>query len=228
MIDKLKGQLKATRKNNGMLKNIIDELKTRNEGIEGNLQESMMEIKMGANEIDSLKKTIQELRKKNKELEKKAEELDKELESCQSSDADLIISQQETKECNEELEDEANKNRRCESNKKTCENKLQDQVQKNKNLHGVYSDTLTLLEESRASSSANKKLAQECKNQLKDEIRKKEVLREKYDSLCPMWSEWSFCSATCQGIKTRIDRCSSNKEQVEACNQHISCSKSGT
>ena len=134
---KLKGHLKVTRQNNDVLKNIVDELKTKNEEIEGNLQKSMMEIEKGANEIDSMKKTIQELRKKNKELEKKAGELDKELESCQSSDADLIISQQETKECNEELEDEANKNRRCESDKKTCENKLQDQVQKNKNLHGA-------------------------------------------------------------------------------------------
>ena len=219
---KLKGHLKVTRQNNEVLHNIVDELKTRTEEIEENLQESMVKIANQTNEIDSMKKTIKDLRKKNKELEKNAEE------SCRSSDAYLIISQQEIKECNEELEDEVKKNLRCESDKKTCEDKLEDKVQKNKNLKDGYSETLRLLEESRSLSSANQKLAQECKNQLKDEIRKKEVLREKYDSLCPMWSEWSFCSRTCQGVKTRIDRCSSNKEQVEACNQDISCSQYGT
>jgi len=227
---KLKGRLKETRQNNEVLKNIVDELKTRNEEIEDNLQESMVEIEKGANEIDSMKKTIQELGKKNKELEKKAGELDKELESCQSSDADLIISQQETKECNEELEDEANKNRRCESDKKTCENKLEDQVQKNKNLKDGYSETLTLLEESRSLSSANQKLAQECQSNLKNEVEKKEVLQDKLKLFCQnqsLWSEWSVCSTTCQGIKTRNDRCSSNNEQVEACNQDISCPESG-
>ena len=34
-----------------------------------------------------------------------------------------------------------------------------------------------------------------------------------------LWSEWSGCSKTCQGIKTRIDRCSNNNEQIETCNE---------
>ena len=73
-------------------------------------------------EIDLLKKTIEELRNKNKESKLKAEEQEEkiaELEtnqsklvsdiaSCKSTDVDLLISQQETKECNEKLEGEAN------------------------------------------------------------------------------------------------------------------------
>ena len=84
------------------------------------------------NEIVLLKKTIEELKTKNKESEIKAEGLEEkmeelettqfklasDLESCKSTDVDLLISQQETKECNEELEGEANNNFPCESDKK--------------------------------------------------------------------------------------------------------------
>ena len=213
---KLKDHLKVTRQNNNVFKTMVGELRTKNEEIEGNLRESMVEITNANNEIGSMKKTI-------KELEKKAEE------SCRSSDADLIISQQETKECMEELKGEANKNLKCESNKKTCENKLEDQVKKNKNLKDAYSETLILLEESRSLSSANQKLAQECQNDLKTEVEEKEVIQEKLELFCQnqsIWGEWSDCSGTCQGIKTRIDKCSNNGDQIEACNEDISCSKS--
>ena len=216
---KVEDHLKVTRQNNYIFKTMVGELKTKNEEIEGNLRESMVEITNANNEIGSMKKTI-------KELKKKAQE------SCRSSDADLItsISQQETKECMEELEDKANKNLRCESDKKTCENKLDDQVQKNKNLKDAYSETLTLLEESRSLSSANENLAQECQNNLETEVEEKEVLQEKLKLFCQnqsLWGEWSDCSKTCQGIKTRIDECSNNGDQIGVCNEDISCSKSG-
>ena len=61
-------------------------------------------------EIDLLKQTIEELKTDQVKLVS-------DLESCKSTDADLIISQQETKECNEELEGEANKNFPCEFDK---------------------------------------------------------------------------------------------------------------
>ena len=177
----------------------------------------MVEITNAKNKIGSMKKTI-------KELEKKVEE------SCRNSDADLIISQQETKECMKELEDEANKNLRCESDKKTCENKLEDQVQKNENLKARHSETLKLLEESRSLSSANEKLAQECQKSLETEVEEKEVLQEKLKLFCQnqsLWGEWSDCSGTCGGKRTRIDRCLNSDEQIEACNEDISCSESG-
>ena len=180
------------------------------------------QIKLLTDTIKKLKNDKIKMKKIIKELEKKTKE------SCRSSDADLIISQQETKECIEELEDEANKNLRCESDKKNFENKLEDHAQKNKNLKARHSETMKSLEESRSLSSANEKLAQECQNNLETEVEEKGVLQEKLKLVCQksLWGEWSHCSGTCQGIRTRIDRCSNN-EQIEACDEDISCSESG-
>ena len=55
----LKRHLKVTRHNNSVLKNIVDELKTKNEEIEGHLQESKAEIEHGTNELTLMKKTIE-------------------------------------------------------------------------------------------------------------------------------------------------------------------------
>ena len=75
---------------------------------------------------------------------------------------------------------------------------------------------------SRSLSSANQKLAQECQNNLENEVEQKEVIQEKFESVCQnrsLWSEWSDCSGTCGGKRTRIDRCSNNDEQIETCNE---------
>jgi len=228
----------VTRHNNSVLKNIVEELKTKNEGIEGQLQESKAEIEQGTNEMASMKKTIEESELKVEKLEEVIGEfktnqtkLVSDLENCKSTDADLVVSQQETKECNQDLESETKRNLQCESDQKTCERELEKQVQKYQKLQAGHSNTLKALEESRSTSSANQKLARECKNELKDVVVEKAALREKLDSVCKNqreWSEWSGCSKTCRmGIKTRIDRCSNSEEQVESCNQDISCPKSG-
>ena len=111
------------------------------------LRDEVKELKSD-DEIVLLKKTIEELKTKNKESEIKAEGLEEkieelettqfklvsDLESCKSTDADLIISQQETKECNEELEGEANKNFSCESDKK-CQIQTLTKHWKNQDRH---------------------------------------------------------------------------------------------
>ena len=92
------------------------------------------------------------------------------------------------------------------------------------------SDTYKALEESRSSSSANQNLAHECQNNLKNELEEKEKLEKNLKLFCQnrsLWSEWSDCSGTCGGKRTRIDKCSNNGDQIEACNEDISCSKSG-
>ena len=46
------------------------------------------------------------------------------LEICKSTDADLLISDKELEECNQELEAEKKKNYQCESEKKICQEEI--------------------------------------------------------------------------------------------------------
>ena len=237
----LKRHLKVTRHNNGVLKNMIDELQTKNEEIEGQLQESKAQIANGTSKMAFLNKKIEELNTKNENSDTKVEELEgkvkelvtnhaklaSELENCKSTDADLVISQQELKECNEESDAEIKKNLQCESDKKACTEKLLNEVQKHEILLTRNHETVKSLEESRSSSAANQKLAQDCQDMLEDEIEGKGMLQKKYESVCPSWSEWSGCSETCWGTKTRTDRCSTSDEQMKSCNQFSSCPRSG-
>ena len=149
------------------------------------------------------------------------------LDSFKSTDADLVISQRELKECNEDLEAKTKRNFQCVSGQKICEKELENEIQKYKKLEASHSDTLKLFEESRSISSTNQKLAQVCQSNLEDLVEEKEVLQEKIRAGCPLGSEWSSCSKTCWGTKTRTVRFSNSKEQVESCNQDISCPRSG-
>ena len=61
---------------------------------------------------------------------------------------------------------------------------------------------------------------EDCEKSLQD-------YKDRMEVICPVWSEWSDCSKTCYGIKTRIDRCQDDNEQVKACNQESTCPRSG-
>ena len=74
---KLKGHLKVTRDNNGLLKNMVDELKTENEEIEVHLQQSNAKVESLTSEIELMKKSNEELTKKTEELDGKIENLKK-------------------------------------------------------------------------------------------------------------------------------------------------------
>ena len=185
------------------------------------------------------------------ELKMSKSKLTSDLEICKSTDADLLISDKELEECNEELEAEKKQSYQCESQKKICqqeivsktkiiselrrgsarhiitkqelqdcEEELEDEIQKTRNLQ-THNSIL------RSSSVANRKLVQECQEQLEDEVEGKEILQKKYETVCPSWSEWSSCSKTCWGTKTRTDRCSNSDEQIKACNQFSSCPRTG-
>ena len=62
---------------------------------------------------------------------------------------------------------------------------------------------------------------------LEAEIEAKETLQNKFESFRPWsdWSVWSSCSKTCPGVKTRMDKCSFNNKETDACDEN--CSKSG-
>ena len=60
--------------------------------------------------------------------------LESDLENCKSTDADLVVSQQELKECTEDLDAQTRKNIQCESEKKTRDGELQNKIKQNQNL----------------------------------------------------------------------------------------------
>jgi len=262
---KLKKMMTDTRKNNQILmsqcdnsKNIIYQneiLKKQNEELKIKLQKLEEERNAETNKRIQCQSENISYRELILELKTSQSKLTSDLEICESADSDLLISDQELVECNEELETEMKKSHQCESEKKicqeeiisyakevesgsaehiitkqelqACEEELEDEIQKTNNLQTQNSKLLKPLEKSRSSSATNQKLAQECQEQLEDEIEGKEILQKKYESVCPSWSEWSNCSQTCWGIKTRTDRCSNSDEQIKGCNQFSSCSRSG-
>ena len=57
---------------------------------------------------------------------------------------------------------------------------------------------------------------------MKKELEEIEKLEENLKLFCQnrsIWGEWSDCSGTCGGKRTRIDRCLNNDEQIERCNE---------
>ena len=154
----LKHHLKVTRHNNGVLKSMVEELKTKNEEIEVHLQETKAKVERGANEMTNLKKQNEELKVKTKKLEEERDsemkkslqyqsenlsnrelilelkeiksKLTTDLENCETTDANLVILNQELEECNEELEVEIKKNLQCESVKKICQDETATKNQK--------------------------------------------------------------------------------------------------
>ena len=252
----LERHLKVTRHDNGVLKNMVEELKTKNEEIEGNLQETKARIESGVNQMADLKKENEELKMNAQKLEEERDaeiekslqyqsenvanlklildlktiesKLTSDLENYKTTDADLVISNRELKECNNELETEMkkvvelkSKNAKITSELESgcatkqelrdCEEELEDEIQKNKNLQ-IF----------RSLASTTRRRAQECQHKLEVEIDAKEILQKKFESFRPSWSEWSSCSENCDGVKTRIDQCSFNNKETEPCNDNCS------
>ena len=171
---KLKGHLKVTRDNNEILKNtvasskeIIEELKHKNE-----------ESDMRANHLEE---TIEELKTNQAKLVS-------DLENCARSDVDLVISQRELKECNENLEAETRRNTQCESGRTTCSNTLEHQVKINQNLQEQNTKLLSKLE---------------------DEVEEKEYLQEKFESVsqqkCPSGKFYSLMAHKLWGLPQLLE-----------------------
>ena len=210
-VEELEEKIEELKLNQSKLVSDIENLKST----DADLVIAQQEIKDCTKDLDTATKASLQCHSENVsnlkmivDLKYNQTKLESDLESFKSTDADLVISQQETKECNEDLEAEIKGKLQCESEKKTCEKSIQNEGQKNHNLQAQNSKITKSLEESRSLSSANQKLSNECQNQ-------------------SAWSEWSGCSKTLCGIKTRIDRCSNSDDQIKSCNQDVSCPKSG-
>ena len=125
------------------------------------------------------------------ELKMNQSKLESDLEKCESTEYDLVASQQKTEELNR-----------------------------------IYQELILAYKKNQT------KLVFEIENykstdaELVISQRELNVCQKKYELVCP-WSEWSSCSKTCWGTKTRTDKCSNSDEQIKACNQFSSCPRSG-
>ena len=90
---------------------------------------------------------VEKLEDEIEELKSNQTKLISDLESFKSTDADLVISQQETKDCIEEFEAETKTNLQCQSDKEAIEEKLESEVQKNQNLYDQNSELIKSVEE---------------------------------------------------------------------------------
>ena len=73
-----------------------------------------------------LKKQIEELEEKCEQLQANQTKLISDLESLKTTDADLVNSQQELRECDKGLEVEMKKNLQCQSDNKSIKNELEE------------------------------------------------------------------------------------------------------
>jgi len=164
-----------------------------------------------------------------------------ELEMRESGNTDLVVANKELEDCKEELKEAIQKNDELELDNsvisksfqeskqeatnnqtayKKCQESLEDEIKEKTDLQALYANNdkeilklKTNLNETQEEVSNCKKTLQEYKNRIN-------VFR-------PAWSDWSDCSKTCFGIKTRIEKCQDNHEQIQSCNQDSACSRSG-
>ena len=146
---------------------------------------------------------VEQLEEKIKVLTTNYSNLELDLNSCKTSEKDIIQARTRSQLETKKLEDE---NLKCRSDNITMRELILELKQNQNKLSSEL---------------------QTCNDQLKDSIKRKQNLQKKYESVCPSWSEWSSCSKTCWGTKTRTDRCSRSDEQIQACNQFSSCQRSG-
>ena len=175
------------------------------------------------------------------ELKTNISKITSELEMCQSESAELVIANKELEDCEGELEDEIQKNDQLEFENSDISKSLQESKQEALNNQSLYTKCQENLEHEikektdlQISNASNDMMILELKtnlNETREEILKCEKSVQDYKTrmevICPLWSEWSDCSRTCFGVKTRIDHCQDDNEQIKSCNQESACPRSG-
>ena len=127
----LKRHIEATRHNNGVLKKMVEDLKTKNEKIKAQLQETKAEVVNGNNEIVILKKKNEDLKINVDELENEGNtQMTKHLQ-CKS---EKVECDSENVSYLEKILELKRKQSKSTSDLHHCEEELEDELQKNKNL----------------------------------------------------------------------------------------------
>ena len=127
----LKRHIEATRHNNGVLKKMVEDLKTKNEKIKAQLQETKAEVVNGNNEIIILKKKNEDLKINVEELEtERNTQMTKHLQ-CKS---EKVECDSENVSYLEKILELKRKQSKSTSDLHHCEEELEDELQKNKNL----------------------------------------------------------------------------------------------
>ena len=169
----------------------ILELKSKTAEIESHLQETKAEVedlRMKLEAVQDERDTetekgvqCQSENVKNlkliQELKTTESKLTSELEDCKTTDADLVISNHELKECNAELDSELTKNLQCESEKKTCEVEIISKNDKILELRSKNVKVTSELESGTAKHIIAKKELHDCEEELEDEIQKNKNLQ---------------------------------------------------
>ena len=158
---------------------------------------------------------VEQLEEKIKVLTTNYSNLELDLNSCKTSEKDIIQARTRSQQEIKKLEDE---NLKCRSdNVSNRELILELKANQTK-----LDSELETYKSTDADLAISQRKLNDCNGQLKDSIEGKQNLQKKYELVCP-WSEWSSCSKTCWGTKTRTDTCSNSDEQIQACNQETSC-----
>ena len=163
-----------------------------------------------------------------------------ELAMRESGNTDLVVANKELEDCKEELKEAIQKNDELELDNSVISKSFQESKQEATNNQTAYKKCQESLEHEikektdLQASNANDKEIIELKtnlNETQEEISNcKKSLQEyknRINVFRPAWSDWSDCSKTCFGIKTRIEKCQDNHEQIQSCNQDSACSRSG-
>ena len=119
-----------------------------------------------------------------------------------------------------------------------CEGESQNKTRKNNQLeleNSIISESLREFKQealTNQTSSAKEILVLKTNlNETQEEIsncqKSLQVYKDSIEKICPMWGEWSDCSKSCFGMKIRKDKCNDANEQIDLCNDHSACHKSG-
>ena len=219
--------LTSTRKENDeLMESLQDVDKELDAEIKSRLQYQSEKLELVAKDLTNQKLVL--------ELKTNISKITSDLEMCKSGNAELVIANKELEDCEEELEDEIQKNDQLEFENSVISKSLQESKQQAFNNQTVYKKCLESLENERDIFYENNKEILELKtnlNETQEDISNCEKNLQDYKNrmkvICPVWSEWSDCSKTCYGLKTRIDMCQVDNEQIKSCNQESACPRSG-